>query len=63
MTIYITDINDNGPMFSTPLISTGVPEGVPIGTVVDVISATDADYGSNAVLTYSKTSGDPDGNA
>uniref|UniRef100_A0A1X7VA24 Cadherin domain-containing protein n=1 Tax=Amphimedon queenslandica TaxID=400682 RepID=A0A1X7VA24_AMPQE len=61
VTIYITDINDNGPMFSTSLISTGVPEGVPIGTVVDIISATDADYGSNAVLTYSKTSGDPDG--
>lgn len=49
-------------MFSASLISTGVPEGVPTGTVVDVISATDADYGLNAVLTYSKTSGDPDGN-
>lgn len=43
------------------MITTGVPEGVPIGTVVDIITATDADYGPNAAITYSKSSGDPNG--
>lgn len=46
-------------MFTVSSISTGVPENVPIGTVVDVISASDSDYGTNALITYTKSSGDP----
>ncbi len=59
MTVYITDINDNNPVFSETSIDRTLPEGVPIGTIVDIVTATDNDF--NNVITYAETSGDADG--
>ena len=59
--MYVKDINDNSPVFSETSIDRTLPEGVPIGTIVDIVSATDADFETNAVITYSVTSGDTDG--
>jgi hypothetical protein len=58
VTIYVTDVNDKSPMFAQHAIVTGVPENAAAGTVVDVITAVDDDYGTNAAITYTKTSGD-----
>lgn len=58
MTVYIQDVNDNSPVFAVDVISTGVPESSVPGTLVEVVSATDLDYGTNAVVSYYKTSGD-----
>ena len=62
VTIRINDVNDNPPVFAEPVFNTGVPENVPPGAVVDFVMATDADFGVNANFTYTKSSGDPDGN-
>ena len=61
ITVYIYDINDNSPQFSKTSIDRTLPEGVPVGTIVDIVSATDNDYKTNAVIKYSETSGDEDG--
>lgn len=58
ITINIEDVNDNSPVFPQDTINTGIPESATPGSLVEVVSATDADYGSNAVLTYQKTAGD-----
>lgn len=57
----MNDINDNSPVFSVSSIDRTLPEGVPIGTIVDVVSATDNDFKTNAIITYSKQSGDSSG--
>ena len=50
-------------MFPQDSINTGIPESATPGSLVELVSATDADYGSNAVLTYQKTSGDTESKA
>ena len=56
------DVNDNSPVFS----STGYPvtfaENHEIGIPVAVISATDFDYGTNAIVSFSLVAG-PDSSA
>ena len=53
LNINITDVNDNAPVFtSTSYTVTMSPYTLP-GTVLAVFSATDADFGLNALLTYS----------
>ncbi|ESO11105.1 hypothetical protein HELRODRAFT_91727, partial [Helobdella robusta] len=62
-TVYINllDVNDNDPAFERDRYYTFVWEGVPIGTFVTQITATDADSGKNSRLLYDITSGNPDG--
>lgn len=55
--IAILDVNDNAPIFGSSAYTVSVPEDVPIGTQFLNISATDADVGLNAKLTYSIVSG------
>ncbi|XP_055033747.2 protocadherin Fat 2 [Misgurnus anguillicaudatus] len=50
--IDVEDINDNSPVFHRLTYVTEVPEGLPIGTSVIQVSATDKDSGRNSDLTY-----------
>ncbi|XP_053321574.1 protocadherin gamma-B5-like isoform X4 [Spea bombifrons] len=59
ITIIITDVNDNSPIFSQDIYKASVSENTPINSIVLSVSASDKDEGSNAEITYSfsKTSG------
>ncbi|XP_072854472.2 protocadherin gamma-A10 [Pogona vitticeps] len=52
--IYITilDVNDNAPVFNQPLYQVSVLESVPIGSILLIVNATDADLDANAEVTY-----------
>ncbi|XP_023579543.1 protocadherin-11 X-linked isoform X4 [Octodon degus] len=50
--IKVKDENDNAPVFIQPLISISVPENNSPGTQLTKISATDADSGHNAEISY-----------
>ena len=60
ISVYINDVNDQSPVFSESSISTTLPEGVPYGTVVEIVTATDSDHNGDEDIKYTKTSGDPD---
>ncbi|KAG7518792.1 protocadherin beta-16-like [Solea senegalensis] len=51
--ITVLDINDNAPVFTQSTYKATVTENSPKGTVVATVTATDADQGSNAKITYS----------
>ena len=59
-TVTVTDINDETPVFGAPQAVT-FPENTATTTAIDTITATDADIGANARLTYLIESGDVDG--
>ncbi|XP_029049380.1 cadherin-87A [Osmia bicornis bicornis] len=50
--ITIRDVNNNAPVFPHDLYTASIPEISPIGTVVEEVTATDADTGINAELIY-----------
>ncbi|XP_052464322.1 protocadherin beta-16 isoform X25 [Carassius gibelio] len=50
--ITVLDINDNAPVFTQKVYKTTITENAPKGTVLTVVSASDADEGSNSVVTY-----------
>ncbi|KAG7517852.1 protocadherin beta-16-like [Solea senegalensis] len=54
MLIHVTvlDANDNAPVFSKPVYKATITENSVNGTVVTVVSASDADKGSNGKVTY-----------
>ncbi|XP_054454182.1 protocadherin alpha-3-like [Anoplopoma fimbria] len=58
LVINVLDINDNLPIFSETLYKTKIPENTPLGTVVIVVNATDADEGLNSEIVYSLRSKD-----
>ncbi|XP_071817220.1 cadherin EGF LAG seven-pass G-type receptor 2-like isoform X4 [Apostichopus japonicus] len=59
---YLTDVNDNAPVFSEQSYSVSILENAAIHASVLQISATDADYGINSQITYRFASGrDGDG--
>lgn len=60
VTINVTDINDNPPVFTSTEYMVSVLENSPVGSSVIQISATDKDSGSNAQLGYSLISGHTD---
>ncbi|XP_063342943.1 protocadherin beta-16-like [Pelmatolapia mariae] len=51
--ITVLDANDNAPVFTKSVYNANVAENSPRGTVVTIVSASDADYGSNGRITYS----------
>ncbi|XP_058505690.1 protocadherin gamma-A5-like [Solea solea] len=51
--ITVLDNNDNAPVFTQSTYKATVTENSPKGTVVATVTATDADQGSNAKITYS----------
>ncbi|XP_019747305.1 protocadherin-15 isoform X3 [Hippocampus comes] len=50
LTVRVTDIDDNSPLFSQQTYVVNVPENSPVGTVILTLSATDSDLFSN--VTY-----------
>ncbi|XP_029367636.1 protocadherin Fat 4 isoform X1 [Echeneis naucrates] len=57
----VLDVNDNPPVFNTTAYSASVSEGLPPGSSVITVGASDADDGPNAQLLFKIASGDPQG--
>ncbi|RZF41174.1 hypothetical protein LSTR_LSTR016908 [Laodelphax striatellus] len=53
LTVYVSDANDNDPVFSSESYRFTVEENLPRGAPVGLLMATDRDLGANAALTYS----------
>ncbi|XP_048953448.1 protocadherin gamma-A5 isoform X10 [Canis lupus dingo] len=51
--VMVLDANDNAPLFSLPEYRVSVPENIPVGTRLLMLTATDPDEGINGELTYS----------
>lgn len=60
VTIRVTDVNDNPPVFEPDEYFPVVQENVPSGTTVVKMNATDGDLGANAVMAYVIQSSDSD---
>uniref|UniRef100_A0A667XQK0 FAT atypical cadherin 4 n=1 Tax=Myripristis murdjan TaxID=586833 RepID=A0A667XQK0_9TELE len=60
VTVHVTDINDNPPLFDPDEYFPIVQENVPSGTTVVKMNATDRDSGANAVMAYVIQSSDSD---
>ena len=59
LNITVTDINDNVPVFMNAPYSASLPEGVlETPRQVLMVTATDADSGTNGVVSYSIVGGD-----
>uniref|UniRef100_A0A4W5Q9N9 Cadherin domain-containing protein n=1 Tax=Hucho hucho TaxID=62062 RepID=A0A4W5Q9N9_9TELE len=52
ITVHVSDVNDNGPLFSEPVINVYVKENSPVGDVIYTISAIDRDSEENSKITY-----------
>ena len=59
--INILDVNDNAPVFDEPFYTKTIPEDLNIGSVVEIIHATDIDSGTNKDITYNITGGNEEG--
>ncbi|XP_047196502.1 protocadherin alpha-3-like [Hippoglossus stenolepis] len=53
VSIQVSDVNDNAPLFPEPLINVYVNENSPVGAVIKKVTATDADIDQNSQVTYS----------
>ncbi|XP_043839796.1 cadherin-19 [Dromiciops gliroides] len=53
VTINLSDVNDNRPIFQSGLYHMNVSESAPIGTSIGIIMADDSDIGDNAKMKYS----------
>ncbi|XP_071267163.1 protocadherin alpha-8-like isoform X15 [Salvelinus alpinus] len=53
ITVHVSDVNDNAPHFSEPVINVYVKENSPVGDVIYTMSAFDPDSDENAKMTYS----------
>uniref|UniRef100_A0A671L952 Protocadherin-16 n=1 Tax=Sinocyclocheilus anshuiensis TaxID=1608454 RepID=A0A671L952_9TELE len=58
--IFVTDVNDNDPVFISPSV-VSVMEDQPVGFVVVYVMAVDADQGENGRVTYRIQSGNTGG--
>ncbi|XP_049326854.1 neural-cadherin [Astyanax mexicanus] len=59
--IFISDVNDNKPVFSQTLYEVDVDEDADVGSTILTVSANDEDEGANAKLRYQITSGNTGG--
>ncbi|XP_041123428.1 neural-cadherin [Polyodon spathula] len=59
-TIWVTDVNDHAPKFTQNPCSARISENSDLNSAVLEVSATDADIGENAQLTFSIIAGDPE---
>ncbi|KAM8848076.1 uncharacterized protein ACB058_011860 [Synchiropus picturatus] len=53
--ITVLDVNDNAPVFTQRVYKATITENSPKGTVVSVVTASDADRDANAKISYSIT--------
>lgn len=51
--VNVLDVNDHSPSFEWPEYDASVREGVPVGSTVVTVKATDQDTGRNAEVEYS----------
>ncbi|XP_063779469.1 cadherin-7 [Pseudophryne corroboree] len=61
VTVTLTDVNDNPPIFPRKSDQFYVPESLPVGSTVTKIKAADADIGLNAEMEYKIVDGDGHG--
>ncbi|XP_020498308.2 protocadherin alpha-2 isoform X3 [Labrus bergylta] len=57
ISVQVSDVNDNAPLFSEPVINVYVRENSAVGATVFKITASDPDVGENAKVTYSTLDG------
>ncbi|XP_035858737.1 protocadherin beta-16-like [Sander lucioperca] len=50
--ITVLDVNDNAPIFNQSVYKAAVMENSPRDTYVTTVNASDADFGSNSIVTY-----------
>lgn len=60
MTIFVYDIDDNPPMFSSDVFSLTIEDDTSDDSVIFIASASDADL-SNGSISYGITHGNSDG--
>ena len=53
VTVHVSDVNDNEPRFTEPVVNVYVRENRPAGVVVKTVSAVDADVDQNGQVKYS----------
>ncbi|XP_031645860.1 protocadherin alpha-2-like isoform X11 [Oncorhynchus kisutch] len=53
ITVHISDVNDNAPLFSEPVVNVYVKENSPVGDVIYTMSAFDPDSDENRKMKYS----------
>ncbi|XP_071313474.1 protocadherin alpha-3-like [Trachinotus anak] len=53
ITVHVSDVNDNAPYFTEPVINVYVKENSIVGTVIKKVTATDADTSNNGQVSYS----------
>ncbi|XP_059918605.1 protocadherin alpha-4-like isoform X8 [Gadus macrocephalus] len=53
VTVHVSDVNDNEPCFTEPVLNVYVRENGPVGAVVKTVSAVDADVDQNSQVKYS----------
>nr|XP_014427795.1 protocadherin gamma-A1 [Pelodiscus sinensis] len=58
ISVQLSDINDNAPIFSQTSYTVSIPENNPSGASVCSVRATDRDWGENARVTYSLLEGE-----
>uniref|UniRef100_A0A3Q4MG38 Protocadherin 2 alpha c n=1 Tax=Neolamprologus brichardi TaxID=32507 RepID=A0A3Q4MG38_NEOBR len=52
ITVHVSDVNDNAPRFTDPVINIFVKENGPVGAVIYSMSADDPDVDENAKVTF-----------
>lgn len=57
LTVMLTDVNDNPPVFNQTTYEASIPENAPPGTAVFTAQARDADSPKNAIIHYSIVGG------
>ncbi|XP_076149210.1 protocadherin alpha-3-like [Alosa pseudoharengus] len=53
ITVHVSDVNDNAPLFPSPVINVYVKENSEVGAVIYTVSAFDSDVDDNAKISYS----------
>ncbi|XP_055368213.1 protocadherin alpha-10-like [Betta splendens] len=53
ITVHVSDVNDNKPLFTENTVNVYVKENAPVGKAIKTVTATDADADQNGHVTYS----------
>ncbi|XP_067374287.1 protocadherin alpha-10-like isoform X29 [Channa argus] len=53
VTVHVSDVNDNKPVFTEQIINVYIKENGPVGSVIKTVSAFDADIDQNSHVSYS----------
>uniref|UniRef100_UPI003AB0C7E1 protocadherin alpha-3-like n=1 Tax=Centroberyx gerrardi TaxID=166262 RepID=UPI003AB0C7E1 len=53
ITVHVSDVNDNAPRFSEPMINVYLKENSKVGATIKTVSAVDADVDQNGQVSYS----------